>query len=87
MTDHRQRMLGGEPYLADDTELLADRRRCRLLSEPLNSTSAASPIARQGLPSELLGAVGEGAEISRRSSATTATRSPSGRGRSSTSGR
>jgi len=41
MASDRDRMLVGEPYLADDPQLIADRRRCRLLTEQLNSTSVA----------------------------------------------
>jgi hypothetical protein len=32
MPSHKDKLLAGEPYLADDPELLEDRHRCRLLS-------------------------------------------------------
>jgi maltose O-acetyltransferase len=56
-------MLGGEPYLADDTELVADRRRCRLLSEQLNSTSVTEPFAREEILRALLKEIGDDTEI------------------------
>jgi maltose O-acetyltransferase len=63
MTDNRQRMVAGEPYLAGAPELLADRLRARILTERLNATSAREPDRRQVLLAELLGAVGAEAEI------------------------
>ncbi len=56
-------MLAGEPYLANDAELLADRRRCRLLTEQLNATSVAQPFAREELLRAVLGGVGDFAEV------------------------
>ncbi len=63
MPSQKELMLEGSPYLADDAELLADRRRCRLLTEQLNATSAAEPLAREELLRTLLGAVGDSTEI------------------------
>ncbi len=63
MSSQKELMLAGRPYLADDAELLADRRRCRLLTEQLNATSVAEPVARQALLRTLLGAVGDATEI------------------------
>jgi maltose O-acetyltransferase len=63
MPSHKQRMLAGEPYLADDPELLDDRRRCRRLTEQLNATSVGEPFAREEILRALLGAVGDSAEI------------------------
>jgi maltose O-acetyltransferase len=63
MPSHKDRMLAGEPYLADDPELLDDRRRCRMLTEQLNATSVAEPFGRQEILRSLLGAVGDSAEI------------------------
>jgi maltose O-acetyltransferase len=56
-------MLAGEPYLADDPELLDDRRRCRLLIEQLNSTSVAEPFEREAILRTLLTSVGDLTEI------------------------
>lgn len=63
MPSHKDRMLAGEPYLAYDPELRADRRRCRLLTEQLNTTSVAEPSAREEILRGLLAAVGDGTEI------------------------
>lgn len=63
MASHKARMLAGEPYRADDPELNAERVRCRLLLERLNSTSASRPRAIGAILRELLGALGEGAYV------------------------
>ncbi len=56
-------MLAGERYLADDPVLLDDRRRCRLLTEQLNSTSVSEPFEREEILRTLLGQIGDGTEI------------------------
>ncbi|MFJ9685283.1 sugar O-acetyltransferase [Streptomyces bacillaris] len=56
-------MLAGELYLADDPEIAADALRSALLTERFNATSAADPEARRAALAELLGELGEGAEI------------------------
>ncbi|MEV0848560.1 sugar O-acetyltransferase [Streptomyces sp. NPDC049954] len=56
-------MLAGELYCADDPELSADALRAALLSERFNSSSAGDPEARRAALAELLGELGEGAEI------------------------
>jgi maltose O-acetyltransferase len=56
-------MLRGESYLATDPELLAERRQCRLLVERFNATSFAETPARRAILAELLGELGEGAEV------------------------
>lgn len=60
---HKQRMLAGEPYLADDEELTADRRRARLATERLNTTTMTDPPARQLILRGLLGGLGEETEV------------------------
>jgi maltose O-acetyltransferase len=60
---HKDRLLAGEPYLADDPELLEDRHRCRVLTEQLNATSVAEPFAREEILRSLLGAIGDSTEI------------------------
>ena len=52
----REKMLAGEPYFADDPELIAAARRARDLMTEYNS---ARELVRPGILSELLGAVGE----------------------------
>ena len=63
MSTHKQRLLAGESYLADDPELLADRYRCRLVTERLNATSVGDDATRQEILRELLGELGEETEI------------------------
>lgn len=56
-------MLRGEPYLANDPELLAERRRCRLIVERFNATGFGDPDARRAILGELLGELGEEADV------------------------
>ncbi|HEX5568548.1 MAG TPA: sugar O-acetyltransferase [Streptomyces sp.] len=56
-------MLAGEPYIADDPELVADLRRAAELSERFNTSPAGDPGARRAVLAELLGELGEGAEV------------------------
>ncbi len=63
MTGQKERMLAGEPYLADDPELVAERTHAALLTERFNASSVADPEARAELLAALLGEIGEGVEI------------------------
>jgi maltose O-acetyltransferase len=63
MATHRERMLAGEPYRADDPELTAEHERCRLLLERFNATSVMEGGTRRVILGELLGALGDGVEI------------------------
>ena len=63
MPSQKRRMLSGEPYFANDPDLLADRRRARLLTERLNATSVAEPELRREILADLLRALGDEAEI------------------------
>ncbi len=56
-------MLRGEPYLANDDELLAERAQCRLLCEQFNGISFAETAERRAILDQLLGELGEGAEV------------------------
>ncbi len=56
-------MLRGEAYQPGDAELLAERRRCRLLCERFNALSFAETAQRRAVLGELLGELGEGAEV------------------------
>ena len=56
-------MLRGEPYLANDPVLLLERRQCRLVCERFNATSFADTATRRAILSELLGELGEDAEV------------------------
>ncbi len=59
----RERMLAGEPYLANDPELEAARLRAALLYERFNASSSSDPAERSRILRELLDDVGEGVEI------------------------
>jgi maltose O-acetyltransferase len=63
MPSQKHRMLAGESYFANDPELVADRRRARLLGERLNAGSSAEPDLRREILDDLLGALGDQAEI------------------------
>jgi maltose O-acetyltransferase len=56
-------MLRGEPYLANHPDLLLERRHCRLLCERFNATSFGESAARRALLRELLGELGDEAEV------------------------
>lgn len=63
MTSQKERMLAGEPYIADDPELAADALRAAVLSERFNATSAVDPDGRRAALTALLGKLGEGVEV------------------------
>jgi maltose O-acetyltransferase len=63
MPTHKEKMLAGESYLADDPDLVADRSRCRALLARLNATTMADGAAREEALRGLLGGLGEGTEI------------------------
>ncbi len=59
----RERMLAGEPYIADDPRLSEEHQRAMALMEAFNRSAAADPAQRRQLLTELLGGFGEGAQI------------------------
>ncbi|GGK81864.1 maltose O-acetyltransferase [Planomonospora parontospora subsp. parontospora] len=59
----RERMLAGDPYIADDPELAEHSLRAMDLMDAFNTTSARDPQERRRLLTELLGSLGEGTEI------------------------
>ncbi|MCC3293539.1 sugar O-acetyltransferase [Arthrobacter sp. zg-Y411] len=59
----RERMLAGDPYLADDPELAADSRRAMELADRYARTWPTDQSAAQDILAELLGSLGEGTEI------------------------
>jgi maltose O-acetyltransferase len=63
MGHHKDRMLRGELYLADDPELVAERQRCRLLVERFNATSVTDRQQRTELLRTLFGHLGEDTEV------------------------
>jgi maltose O-acetyltransferase len=62
MPIQRERMIGGEPYRADDPELVAARTACRRLLEVFNTSEPDDERGRQALR-QLLGSLGESTEI------------------------
>lgn len=59
----RERMLAGEPYIADDPELAAESERAQRLTHRINTTGPTDGAGLHELFSELLGEYGEDAEI------------------------
>jgi maltose O-acetyltransferase len=60
MTSEREKMLNGEPYDPDNSELVAERERARRLTRRYN---AGNDEPRDDLLRELLGSAGEGLHI------------------------
>ena len=63
MASEKDRMLRGVPYLANDPALLQERKQCRLVCERFNATSFAETAARRAILDELIGELGEDAEV------------------------
>ncbi|WP_328343152.1 sugar O-acetyltransferase [Micromonospora sp. NBC_00421] len=63
MTSMRERMLAGEPYIANEPEIIADLDRAARLTERFNRSSADDPEGRLAALRELLGTVGEDAWV------------------------
>ncbi|GAA1918944.1 sugar O-acetyltransferase [Nocardioides hwasunensis] len=59
----RERMLAGEPYIADDPVLGEESRRAQGLTHRINSMDPNDASARRELLVELLGAFGEDSEV------------------------
>lgn len=59
----RDRMLAGDPYIADDPELAADSVRAQSLSHRYNTMDPTDGAARRAVLTELLGGFGAGSEI------------------------
>jgi maltose O-acetyltransferase len=58
-----QRMLAGEPYIADDPQIAADHHRAMLLLDGYNRDLAASTSDRRKILVDLLGTIGPDTEI------------------------
>lgn len=58
-----ERMLAGEPYIADDPQIAADSRRAMSLTYSINHADPTDAALLRELFSQLLGGFGEGAEI------------------------
>jgi maltose O-acetyltransferase len=59
----RERMLAGELYIADDPELAAELGRAQRLTHRINTTDPTATEELRALFAELLGELGDGAEI------------------------
>ncbi|NYG55626.1 sugar O-acetyltransferase [Nocardioides perillae] len=58
-----ERMLAGEPYIADDPQIAADSRRAMSLTHRINHADPTDAGLLRELFTELLGGFGEGTEI------------------------
>lgn len=59
----RERMLAGDPYIADDPQLEAEYRRALALSQEYSRAYVEDPERAKQILGELLGSVGDGTEI------------------------
>ena len=59
----RERMLAGELYIADDPELEREAQRAAELTKAFNDAAASDHARRRRILTELLGSLGEAAEI------------------------
>lgn len=59
----RDRMLAGDPYIADDPQLAAESTRARQLQHRYNTMDPTDGAARRAVLEELLGAFGPGSEL------------------------
>ncbi|MEV1145214.1 sugar O-acetyltransferase [Micromonospora sp. NPDC049799] len=59
MTSMKDRMLAGEPYIADDPAIIADLGRAARLMHRFNTSSPDDPPGRLAVLRELLGELGE----------------------------
>ncbi|SFQ23608.1 sugar O-acetyltransferase [Hymenobacter arizonensis] len=63
MKTEKEKMLAGEPYNAQDPQLVAERRRASRLFQELNHTSADEPAERARLLEELIPHTGTGLDL------------------------
>ena len=60
---HRERMLAGEPYFADDPELVDAAKRARRLMTQYNATAVDDRDTARAVLAELLGSLGDDSHI------------------------
>ena len=60
---NRERMLAGDLYIADDPDIIAGTQRAARLAAEYATASATDPAAARPILVDLLGSLGEGAEI------------------------
>jgi maltose O-acetyltransferase len=59
----RDRMLAGDPYVADDSQIAADSTRAQQLTHRYNTMDPSDGSVRRAVLEELLGAFGPGSEL------------------------
>jgi maltose O-acetyltransferase len=59
----RERMLAGDLYIADDPQLAAALQQAAILMQRFNTSDATDPAARRAILQELVGFLGDGAEV------------------------
>jgi maltose O-acetyltransferase len=59
----RERMLAGDPYIADDPVLAEESRRAMSLLKTYNGSAPDDAVGRRRILEELLGELGPGSEI------------------------
>jgi maltose O-acetyltransferase len=60
---HYERMLAGDPYIADDRRIIEEQAAAHALMEAFNATPASEKEERTRLLSQLFGSVGQDAEV------------------------
>lgn len=60
---NRERMLGGDQYIAEDPDLRRESHRAAVLTAQFNATAGDDEVGRARILRELLGSVGEGTVI------------------------
>ena len=60
---NNERMLAGDPYIADDPEIARETLRAARLAAEYATAHLADPVAGRGILVDLLGSLGEGAQI------------------------
>ena len=63
MASQKERMLAGEPYSAQDPELVADHLRARRLLDRFNASLADEEALRRALLRELFAAIGDASVV------------------------
>jgi maltose O-acetyltransferase len=63
LRSQRERMLAGDPYIADDPVLARESRLAAELTKEYNESSPSDPENRRRILVELLGSFGEGSEL------------------------
>jgi maltose O-acetyltransferase len=60
---HRERMLAGDPYIADDPDLRRESEHAQLLARAFNDSAPTDPAGRRRILEQLLGSLGDDTEV------------------------